>query len=710
MVYKGEHQFEFSTDVKKKFNIILAPSGTGKSSLFALIFWALYGEHYIPKSITEKKETEGIINRDLLSELEKNDSVDAEVELYLYDNNKEKYRITRTLKATKIDNENELQFNQSNNSYIERGIQIQPSSRLVITTSTEPEIITTENWINNRIKSVLPKELSQFLLFDGEKLDFEKEKNESTKFIQSGIEKISGLPILDRLTENLGKTIKKLDGTGKSRTSKTRSLYQDKEDLEKECERLEAELAEENENLRNLEFELKILNSKIESEKKGYELQVKINSKKDEKSVVTSKINENINKRTELLFNSLPKLWMHECLECSNQIFATLQKENKMPAPFFKETFDYILKSNPKECVCGRPFESGSTEEKELQSRLERSSPKNDSVLLVDGLRTISDLISAGNHKEIKTKTENLANNFAELDKQKSEFDAEIEEFNEQKSKTQSQKYDFEQLTKDQKDTESKIILKKHHINEKLQKDLEKQKYLFDEANKEYQKEKEKDSGYELIKNQETIAKIINDYLINKRRELVNKFRMIVENNTEDNFLKYGPQAGDYTGVKIDKNYNIYPIKDVGSAGVSKGQEHSLILCYVAGCREIYNKNLFLMIDSPLHNISEDDRLDVIKMLSNSLKNVQIIMLVTDTEYTSSSNRQAVKEFLTNENLIGSEHVIKRTCLNCNDQILERISERDDEDVKFQCPNCNKIYLRKDKQGDRIIQKVLENE
>ncbi len=712
-VYQGEHLIEFSTDPEKNFNIILADSGSGKSSIFELVFWVLYGQHYRLQDPTDEN-IEGIINSERLSKLKINESLEAKVELFLFDNGREKYRIERRLKATKNDESTGTIFSTINNSTISKGIQIQTTSQLTITTSTEPDIITKEDQINNKIKSVLPENLSQFLLFDGEKLDLVKGKEKSTQFIKDGIEKISGLPIIDRSVENIQMTLKALESSGKGNDKIIRSLFATREQAESNLTNLNEKLEKLKKEKQQTEQDLKSRQSLLESEKDGKNIQDQIDSNKDVLKILKGNRTKLKEEKYQLLYNSLPKLWMRQTLKNCQEYFKILRKEGKFPSPFTQEAIKQIIESTPKECICGRPFESGSPEEIELEVKLKKSTAKDISLLLLDGDRTISEQLEYGNIKIIDDQNLKLAEDFSTNQDSINGIDITIQELNDKHSKVTSSKYDYDTLKKEEHEFLVKLMTIQNGLDgiDQTKKEITTADYTFKESDKEWRLEREKQKGFQQIKNQEIIAKAAKKYLEDKREYLADKFRSIVQANTERNFLKYGPQSGDYDGVKINKNYDIRPTKDMGMgiptvAGTSAGQSHSLVLSYVCGCRDIYPKNLFLMIDSPLHNISEDDRISAIKMLLKSLTNVQIILLVTGTEYTSSGVRTSIRDLLDKEGKIGKELNIKRTCLDCDKKILERISEPEDDPI-FKCPNCEKIYKKDDKQGPRKIEEFVK--
>ena len=75
---------------------------------------------------------------------------------------------------------------------------------------------------------------------------------------------------------------------------------------------------------------------------------------------------------------------------------------------------------------------------------------------------------------------------------------------------------------------------------------------------------------------------------------------------------------------------------------------------------------LFLIIDSPLHNISGISRNEISDVLSKYLPGVQLILLVTDSEYIHGDLKGAkpVRDILRNNGKIWKEYIINKVTIN----------------------------------------------
>lgn len=102
-------------------------------------------------------------------------------------------------------------------------------------------------------------------------------------------------------------------------------------------------------------------------------------------------------------------------------------------------------------------------------------------------------------------------------------------------------------------------------------------------------------------------------------------------------------------------------------------------LSYVAGIREITHTNTFLIIDSPLHNISGIPRNEISEVFSKYLPGVQLVLLVTDTEYLQGdpNGAEPVKNILRTNGRIWKEYIIEKATSNGGIENRKLVEYRD---------------------------------
>ena len=111
--------------------------------------------------------------------------------------------VTRELKLTRIHDGREKVFSPKAGGQIDSGFNFDSPSLKYEGLRPSGDWFITDNEfeVTSEINKIIPKELAEFVFFNGEMLDtFFREKGESR--IRTGIEKVTGLSILDRSIAN----------------------------------------------------------------------------------------------------------------------------------------------------------------------------------------------------------------------------------------------------------------------------------------------------------------------------------------------------------------------------------------------------------------------------------------------------------------------------------------------------------------------------
>ncbi len=633
--YGSGHSIFLSDSPEKNITIIIGYSGRGKSTIHDLIYWCLYGEH--------KKHTEdehrgldyGLINTDALESLSKGESVTASVTLSLHNNKEEKYLLTRQLQATFIHDSTKRDFEPQNNSRVPSGMEFVTSSKLIMKNESGDKIIEkNSNIIKNEINKQFPQNLSDFFLFDGENLVKFKNQTSSSDFIKDGITKISGLEILDSLMKNSKNTAEKIQNHigGKSANAAPYSAAETR--LTAQKDELKIGIDTDERNLLKTQALLDEILEKIKKNKDGSKLisdQLKEQKTKTGASKELKQNNENIK---DMLFEKIPQILIKDVLQNSEIIFERLENEDKIPPSISRGAIDKILNSTPLRCVCGREFEKNEKEGEPwtVLNKIKGAIIEDD---LSQGISLGRDLIS---RMIDVTSIQKLRGDFDTLlgirrDKRRTiqESDAEIDrltrelkdiEYDEQEDLGSLKAKYWEEYT-----TESGLLkIKKDELFDKEEEWNTNHKLLEGAL--------EKEGQYDAEKEKIVLGKAVHKFTKSLESRIEDILRSETQKATSKYFLESAPEKQTFDRVDISENYDIM-VKDSSDlvASLSKGQAHVLGLAYVAGIREITHTNTFLIIDSPLHNISGIARNQISEVFSKYLPGIQVVLLVTDTEY-----------------------------------------------------------------------------
>ncbi len=536
-------------------------------------------------------------------------------------------------------------------------------SKLLLKDEKEGGMITerNESLINGEIRSYLPKDLSDFVLFDGENLIKFQNSEDAKEIIIDGIQKLSGLPIVDSLIEStkytegeIKKVVAKKTG-GADGEALARALQDVDDDILKEDDKLKINrgLFAENRARYN---EIQEMMSKT---KDGKDVSIRI-TKQENIIKNLRKVEKKHNLEfKEFLFKNIPYMLIRDTLLESQKDFGRLEELQKIPPSITSEGIDKLR--NALTCVCGRNFEKDDTVWDEL-GRVKETIIDSDMVSSISqGRGLISQIVDQSQPDKIQVKYDSLEDTDTDLARElklaRSALDDLFEERRNLPSESGMQSHDdLDKLSQKLWATNGTVQVNIDDAKEKLE-DL---KFDKNELNKKYEDaikhgEKHKDDLDKM-----RILKAIQKLSTEKKKEIASILRDTTEKATNDYFMKSAPQKEDFDKVMITSNYDILAVdSDEDTKLTSMGQSHVLGLSYVFGCRSITEKNTFLFIDSPLHNISGKFRNEVAEVLAKYLPNVQIVLFVTDSEYISGQKDEIpVREILKPSNKIWKEYEI----------------------------------------------------
>ncbi|MDB4198106.1 AAA family ATPase [Ascidiaceihabitans sp.] len=197
LVFRGQQEILFPQDDHANILIIFGENMHGKTSLLNAVRWVLYGE-----ALDRQKRVisnEKLLNIDAKSDGEKTLSVTLR-----FEDEGQSYEVLRTANIND-DKINTSLVMKENNRVQDGGVS------------------------QSKIDGLVPKQISQFLLFDGELLnEFEQlvvdEKGQQASAIKRSIEKALGLPVLQRAVEELKDLQRNISKNWQLEAKKSRNL------------------------------------------------------------------------------------------------------------------------------------------------------------------------------------------------------------------------------------------------------------------------------------------------------------------------------------------------------------------------------------------------------------------------------------------------------------------------------------------------------
>ena len=167
--YYDEQTIQFATEEDRNVTVIRGVNGTGKTSLLTALNWCLYGDSFF------KENTQEFVNRRVVAQGE---NVDTSVEIGFVDQ-KITYTVLRKCKSLRND-----------------------KTTVLLQKENEPPDL--DAAATDKIRSMIPEDVSSHFFFDGEKIDnFARQGNEDE--IKSAVHNVLRIELFDRGMSHLDK-------------------------------------------------------------------------------------------------------------------------------------------------------------------------------------------------------------------------------------------------------------------------------------------------------------------------------------------------------------------------------------------------------------------------------------------------------------------------------------------------------------------------
>ena len=648
--YRNAH-IKFSRDPQKAFTIIRGSNGAGKTNIMNAITWCLYGTE---KHIGSSEKDFPTINSKALKE-KPDGIVNMQVRIKLADSKGDKFMIQRHLSLL---NNGEL------NTVTDKGTGI------LIPKDSTPSISTMFQWYDSdkggwknteyfdkEIKDLLPEDLATYFLFDGEKLEDFFEQTDNTK---KGIEDVSQIKITEQAIKTLNKFISQKMKNAKNlnpQTQKYRSQVNEKKkelvDIKKKIKKINTDL--QTKERRVTEIEKTIVKAGGDTGKD----QIKANNIKNEIEQIQKQHDDTELKRQNHILEHMSGIQLLSSIEKTVEHIKTRSNDGELP-PKIKETF---LKEmlDGGQCMCGNDISVGQTARQKITQLLGKAQYSEISEMCTELKYELKPILEIDNIKTELVELEKDMLKHAKLIKKKQD---DLDELN-----ARIGNVDNEQIRK--------ISSEKTILNEGikgLEQELGWDRKTEDEAKKKldsYQKdllsEMSKDSKQKHLTHQLKFCQDALSTLSRVKTELLEDMRDTVQRHTKKYFLKFLWKKDTYDDVIIDENYQITAHHVDGynvRTGLSKGEKLVLALSFMAALRKITGFGFPLLIDTPLGRVSGEPRYNIASELPVFLKNNQVTLLVTDSEYQAEiqddDNNQVFPPIRdTIEKYVGADYDIK---------------------------------------------------
>lgn len=604
----------------RNFTIIQGVNGSGKTNLLNAITWCLYGDE---KHLDKKNLGLPIINAILGGELRAGEQTEVEVEIRMRDDKNKKMIFKRTLGFRKSRDSAIMKvpdpLSGADGSKFEVFMQKGDTIQLV----SSPE---------HAVKRHIPESIEEFFFFDGERLNnyFREVTGEK---IRNEVFKVSQLDSLEKAIDHLQKKEKDFLRENEQLSPKAQEIREKLILYEKSLEDAGKIL----ENLRDQRKEAQ-QKAKEHSEKLEESSAPNISRLEKERIYLEQQFGgvemkiENLEKRKfDYLLKVAPLLFAYSAIRKTKGIIAEKEEAGDIPPDYKKNFLKKLLQTG--RCICGTDI----SKENECRIKIEKLLQQCDDITNISEELTKEDT-NLGNLlnelKDFRQEQIRYGKEYKSLIEERYRITERLETISEEINSCNVEQIKFWNLKLEEyKKQKESLIAEIGVVNYRVQQGEEavtKKKKELDEELKKEKKCRELRKILQFCENSLNIAKGIKE-------GIMEDIRKEIEFKTKKQFFELIWKEETYKNVTIDENYNISIVHESGMeamGSLSAGERQVLALSFMAALNNISGFNAPIIIDTPLGRLSKEPKNNIAKNLPNYLEGKQVVLLVTEEEYT----------------------------------------------------------------------------
>lgn len=626
------------SDKEKNVTVIRATNSTGKTTLMQSIKWCLFGD-----SAVELQSGNKLINFEEREKAKSSyiDEIDYSVSLEI----EEEGQLYKLVRRQYLHSSNSARKEQILNfEYKDNG-----ETKLLKASSKDKE---KTKIIEKRINALISKQMADYFLFDGERIEKLAEATvESRKEISNAITAVSSIPMLENAIQTLGRLEKRVRREESDAIDHTEVTA-----LEEEISKTEVDLEKEKDELEEVENEEKKLAQelrKIDNELDRYRDIKKYQERRKE-------LENNIKISTESLKDTKKRIIRHHSKYQFNKAVLMLREKfenlnlsssesNKTIPNMSVVAIENIIERNV--CICGKDIDESGL--KHLNDQKNYQPPKSPESMIHDYKYAVKEEIGNIDNQieSIESHIELYYDRIQEIDSSEDELtdinnilnesdEEKIKKLNNTREKTMLDKQNkhrrFGELDNEVKNIQDRLNrledefedIKNEHLKSEL---ILNRSEILRQALELLNNQNEKDrrslrDRIEYFSNKHFSEIITKD----KRIEIDNSFRhKIKEKNGED----AAPSSGELIAVSISI---ILAIIDTHKETIKNREKEGLHS----------ERDFFLVMDGPFATLDQNYSHTIAQKLVNSVE--QIILLTNDNQY-SESVKSAMKEKISKE-------------------------------------------------------------
>lgn len=622
--YRDNVVFKFGMTEDTNVNVVIGSNGAGKTNLSNAIQWCFYGEEPMSENIDF-----GMLNMEIFESLKEGESAEISVEVIIRTNMEEKYSFIRTKKIEKRNGKQKsvIQSGHKSDGSVFKAYFHRADSGLLPSMQTQLPV--------SMINQFAPKKIREYFFFNGEKLEkyFTSSTNEK---IKESIFKISQLDLLEIIEERLGIVIQNYRQDSKRITPELGRLAQEIKELEDNIKKFNLNKTETDRQSKELEGNLVDFTNKY---KKLGGLNTKNllirNEKLDELiKEQMKKLDGTITEKRNLLLRTSHFFIGLEAFIQAEKFFILAEEKKQIP-PNIDPQFVKNLLDNGK-CICGQNIgleNDFKIRREKVEKLLAEVSKLGFEVGNLLGKK--SDMVNISKsrlpleYKNLESLNEGIKYNKSNLYK----FE---QEYNENKAKIGEHEIagleNFEDKINDLTAEIKKLAGEKSIIEQRIDEDIKTLAIKKEEYSEHLDKQEIGNNLNRCIQFCESVQKYINGI----KAKVMDEIRMKISEETERHYKELHWRRGENIEIKIHDDYRITALQDgYNKFGAFAAGEYALLaMSFVFALNNVSGFNVPIILDTALGRISTEPRANFAKNISKYLRDTQIILLLTQSEYS----------------------------------------------------------------------------
>ena len=606
----------FPEAIDYDLNYILAENGIGKTTLLNAITWCFYGkELHITEGLKDK--TLPLINLKTIREMKTGDEENTEVSITIEDVEGE---ITFDRWVVFRKTEENIAYQKGD----DQKIVIKPNMG-------EPEVYYSMEEFKAEVNRRLPERIQNFFFFDGEQLDTYLSKTAGTNVEQAVIE-ISQIDLLTTMENNLSKISDDLRRKVARENSKSQELNDKYEAKHKIVKQLIAETDDLKKKCDDAEDELKDINKVLGDEPDIAELEAERENLDDRyKNVLKTEHNKILEEYKYFIRKYITLLTALPRLRKMYDFIAEKERNKQLPPKYDKNELEKMLEEH--RChVCNRDLDTDST--LFVANLIKRYEMGHETGTLLSSIQgSIEILIREA--AQYEKKRDELMRHKDLVEEESKRVLARINEID-----SIINKYTDKERIKTlyQKRAQLERYIEKYKGKYAVSKsDLARARDEKKELKKELDAALSKDDKFKLQRREAELAERAKEKVEEIIMSIKGGIRQRISNEMSKKFFQLMWKQ-KFTKVELTENYTTSVINNDGYeclGSCSAAERELLVLAFTLALHKESGFDGPLVIDTPISRISGELRLAFAKVLRDVSKKKQIILFVTEDEYST---------------------------------------------------------------------------